>query len=259
MTRRERLERKAERRREWAEKAQVRSQAASNTAHAIASGIPFGQPILVGHHSERHHRRDIARMDSNMRKAVENDKLANHHSSAAAGIEHALDHSIFSDDDDAIQALEARIQEREQERARMVEINKLFRKKDAAGLTALGLNFEQLQEQVKTQHSWNQKPYAGYELSNLGGRITADRKRLEQLKKQKARKDRAEAAVNGVILDECGGGYCVVTFAEKPDLEILTALKANAFSWASGSWVGKLENLPGEVRGLLPVADVAAD
>jgi Domain of unknown function (DUF3560) len=33
--------------------------------------IPFGQPILVGHHSEKRHRKDLARMTANMDKSVE--------------------------------------------------------------------------------------------------------------------------------------------------------------------------------------------
>jgi methylase of polypeptide subunit release factors len=36
----------------------------------IANGIPLGQPILVGHHSERHARRDADRIESGMRRAV---------------------------------------------------------------------------------------------------------------------------------------------------------------------------------------------
>lgn len=39
-------------------------------ARAIGDHIPFGQPILVGHHSEGRHRRDLARIDSNMRAGV---------------------------------------------------------------------------------------------------------------------------------------------------------------------------------------------
>lgn len=39
---------------------------------SIAEGIPLGQPILVGHHSERHARRDAKRIESGMRRAVEN-------------------------------------------------------------------------------------------------------------------------------------------------------------------------------------------
>ena len=53
MTRRERLERKVEKREEWADKARVRSEASFAAASAISDRIPLGQPILVGHHSER--------------------------------------------------------------------------------------------------------------------------------------------------------------------------------------------------------------
>ena len=47
----ERFTRYSERRTEDAERAQ-------KAVSAIADGIPFGQPILVGHHSERRARRD---------------------------------------------------------------------------------------------------------------------------------------------------------------------------------------------------------
>lgn len=37
---------------------------------AIVEHIPFGQPILVGHHSERRARKDAERIDSGMRKSI---------------------------------------------------------------------------------------------------------------------------------------------------------------------------------------------
>jgi hypothetical protein len=37
---------------------------------AIADGIPLGQPILVGHHSERRARKDAERIENGMRRAV---------------------------------------------------------------------------------------------------------------------------------------------------------------------------------------------
>lgn len=47
-----------------------------DAANAIVAMIPMGQPILVGHHSERRHRRDLARHDRNMRKAIEHGENA---------------------------------------------------------------------------------------------------------------------------------------------------------------------------------------
>ena len=39
-----------------------------------ATGIPFGQPVLVGHHSERAHRKTIEKAKNAMRKSIEEDK-----------------------------------------------------------------------------------------------------------------------------------------------------------------------------------------
>jgi hypothetical protein len=56
---------------ERAEKESERYGARRDAANAIVAMIPPGQPILVGHHSERRHRRDLDRHDRNMRKAIE--------------------------------------------------------------------------------------------------------------------------------------------------------------------------------------------
>jgi len=56
----------------------------------ITNGIPLGQPILVGHHSERHATRDAKRIENGMRKAVQMWETAKYWKSRAAGaIRHA--------------------------------------------------------------------------------------------------------------------------------------------------------------------------
>ena len=62
---------KAEHASEQAAKHYEKSQEHEQKADAISSVIPFGQPILVGHHSEAHHRSDLAKIDSNIHKAIE--------------------------------------------------------------------------------------------------------------------------------------------------------------------------------------------
>ena len=57
---------------------------------AVADNIPFGQPILVGHHSERHARRDAERIESGMRRAVKLWETSQYWQDRAAGaIRHA--------------------------------------------------------------------------------------------------------------------------------------------------------------------------
>jgi len=43
---------------------------AHKAVETIAGGIPFGQPLLVGHHSEKHARRDAEKIENGMRRAV---------------------------------------------------------------------------------------------------------------------------------------------------------------------------------------------
>src|SRR4051794_4138295 len=61
VTRRERLERRAERLRGWADGRDAKADAAYEASRAATEHIPFGQPILIGHHSERGHRADLDR------------------------------------------------------------------------------------------------------------------------------------------------------------------------------------------------------
>lgn len=253
MSYRERMEAKLEKRIEWATKADARSDARFNTAHSIVANIPLGQPILVGHHSEKRHRRDLDRMASNMTKGVEESKLADHHRSAASGLEHALDRSIFSDDENATDALSGRIAENEAKRERMKLINKLYRKGDAAKLAEMGLNLESLRERLNHPDvmSWCRIPYPAYELSNLGGRITADKKRLVSVKNRQLRSELADKN-GGTFIENEPNGWCRVTFAEKPERSIIESLKAAEFWWSSGSWAGKRDKLPASVVALLP-------
>ena len=251
MTRRERLERKIERRREWAESAVSKASREYNTSQSLVANIPMGQPILVGHHSERRHRRTLDRSWDALGRSVLLTRKAEMHEAKADNLEVALGHTIFSDDDNAAEAIESRIAEREAQREKMKKINTMYRKGDAAGLAALGLDLEVLREKLKTAYSWCQQPHPAYELQNLGGRIQADKKRLEAIKMQAARKERAEAA-GGVVIVRGAQGYAQVTFAEKPDYSIIRELKAADFRWSGGSWFGTTAKLPACVDVLAP-------
>src|SRR3990167_6379587 len=132
VTYREQKEARVAKREEWAaarERDAAQHFKAADPSEA-ATGIPFGQPILVGHHSEGRHRRALARLDAHMSRACESTKMAERHLSVAAGISDQLDRSIYSDDHNATEALRERIAERETRRERMKQVNKLYRAKD---------------------------------------------------------------------------------------------------------------------------------
>lgn len=88
----DRAEDRAERFGEYAGNAAARSDAAYARVRQIGDGIPFGQPVLVGHHSERRHRRDLERMDNGMRTSIAEGRKADHYANRAAIAERYKDH-----------------------------------------------------------------------------------------------------------------------------------------------------------------------
>lgn len=266
MTRRERLERRAERRRDWAESRKRKAEAAFRGVEEIADRIPLRQPILVGHHSERKARKDQDRIHAGMRRGVEHNEMARRHEQRAAGLEAQLDRSVFSDDADAIDQLKARIAEREAARERGKRINAAWRKAGkpdpldpeawAAFAEKVGTEdtafaerglLHQRRADVPGLFSWA-KPY---DPKYDGANIRRDRERIEEIKLRQATAEKAEAA-GGVLITYHGadGGWCRVTFSEKPDHDILNALRTAGYSYGGGIWSGHSESLPPEVKAL---------
>jgi hypothetical protein len=75
----------------FADKNDERSRARYEASSAIADGIPLGQPILVGHHSERRHRRDLERIHGHMRASVEHANTAKDQRLRADGAQRRVD------------------------------------------------------------------------------------------------------------------------------------------------------------------------
>ena len=82
----ERAQRKADRRIAWAESREKKAETAGKIAESLGSVIPFGQPILVGHHSERGHRRLIERIQVASRNESEHFEMAEKHRQKANNI-----------------------------------------------------------------------------------------------------------------------------------------------------------------------------
>jgi Domain of unknown function (DUF3560) len=78
-----RAEARAEVYAERSERAETAAASAYQAAHAELDLIPPGQPILVGHHSERGHRAALERIDNRMRRSIEEDAKATHYQRAA--------------------------------------------------------------------------------------------------------------------------------------------------------------------------------
>ena len=74
---------RAERRREWAASANRKSTEYFNKSNKDSDFLSLGEPIKVGHHSEKRHRRIIDQANNNMGKCVEYSNKAEEHESKA--------------------------------------------------------------------------------------------------------------------------------------------------------------------------------
>ncbi|WP_331735442.1 DUF3560 domain-containing protein (plasmid) [Streptomyces goshikiensis] len=90
--REQRADDRAERFSYRADRAAGASKAALAEARRIGSAIPFGQPVLVGHHSEKRHRAALDRIDSNMRKGIDEGNRAEHWADRADAAAHYEQH-----------------------------------------------------------------------------------------------------------------------------------------------------------------------
>lgn len=172
-TYRERREARAEKLRGWSASNAAKADGAHASVEQITSMIPFGQPILVGHHSEKRHRRDIARIDSGMRASVELNRKAGEQASRADEIDRQAANAIYSDDPDAVERLTAKIAAMEGERERMKSANADFRK----------ANREALKGKTAYERSCA-VPFPSYSITNLGGSISRAKARLAQLQRE---------------------------------------------------------------------------
>ncbi len=81
----ERSEERADRFDEYSVKRAADAESAFAGVERITSGIPMGQPILVGHHSEKHARADQKRIENGMRRAIKMNDTSEYWTRRAAG------------------------------------------------------------------------------------------------------------------------------------------------------------------------------
>lgn len=251
MTKRERLEKKLEKREEWAEKAHERASEEFETASDLIKDLPAGQPILVGHHSEKAHRRLLERSGSHMDKGCEQYKLAKYHEDKAQWLARQLENTIFSDDPDAVERLQEKLDDRRKRQDGYKKINKIIRSKITPAeklkeIMLVGI----IGEQTATELIEKGCTLPAYMLTNNNSEIRRIHKRIEEITRRRAEHEEADQA-GGIVAHYFAYGMMTVTFAEKPDYEIIRALKDAGFYWTRGSWRGPSDSLPECVRSLL--------
>lgn len=222
----------------------VRTADAQRRSHDIGSRIPFGQPILVGHHSERGHRNAIEKMRRASANAYEASKYADSLDSRADSVERS--HAISASDSDAVEQYANKLRRLSHERDQMKKINAAWRKfersKDPTELHQLGFDdhkIETLTLKIATAYSWEKAPFVGWQITNLGATIRETQKKLAAAEARQATPETTIESDNGIRLEDCPPDNRVrLFFPCKPNETTRTNLKRNGFRWAPslGCW-----------------------
>ena len=203
-------------------------------------GIEFGQPILVGHHSEKRHRAAIRKQDEAMQKAMaENDKSDYYQSRAEAA---AGNNSISGDDPEAVNKYKEKLAKLEAAQEQMKSVNAYWRKqrtmKGYPGMSDKGA--EEIDEQMKTAYSWVQKsgPCESWRLSNNKAEIRRVKEKLESLEKLDSMATEIITFNGGEMRIRVDINRVQFIFDSKPSDEVRFQLKHNGFRWApsEGAW-----------------------
>lgn len=247
MTREEKRQRRVERYERLAEKAQQESNTAFEKSHKMSEIIPFGQPILVGHHSERRDRRYREKIDNTMRKSVQLDEKAEYYKSKAEAA--ANNTSIYLEDEDAVERLTEKLEGLKRSQEIMKAVNKIVRDKKKTreekieAIKANGLS-ERQAEEVMTPNCMGYIGFASFSLTNNNANIH----RVEdQLKRAIALRETetTEETINGVrVVRNTEENRLQLFFKGKPDEETRNKLKHNGFRWSpfNGCWQSYLNN-----------------
>lgn len=241
-----RLEARRERYLALAERARTASAASYDRVRRICEHIPFGQPILIGHHSERHARADQRRIENGMRASIEADNKASYYKQRAASVGTA---GISSDDPEALDKIAAKVARLEQTQAIMKAANAIIRKHKCQpsaipALVAAGLSETQAAK-LLTPDFCGCVGFPTYSLSNNNANIRRLKDRITQLERLEAQRAAVETAdaspveIGGVrIMENFDANRLQIFFPAIPSEEIRKQLKSYGFRWCrtEGAW-----------------------
>ena len=235
MNRKERQEARANRYRELAEKANKQSNEASKLSHSMVEHIPLGQPILVGHHSERAHRSLLDRSWNTLGKSVKLSEKAEYFEQKAAAAEN--NDAIYLGDDDAVERLEAKLANLEKKQETMKETNKIIRSKKLSEvekhdkLIELGYSENGVREAFTPNYMGN-IGFPSYSITNNGANIRRVKEQLEKAKRMKVTEDKEYKIGDVRIVENYQENRLQLFFPGKPDEDVRTQLKHNGFRWS---------------------------
>ena len=238
----DRKQARIDRYREKAEQARQESQQLSHESISMLEHIPPGQPILVGHHSERGHRKLLERSDRKMEQSIAASEKAAYYERKAEAAER--NNAIFSDDPEALAKLTAKMESLQMAQTRMKQINAYYRKHGTCrGFHGLSDDqAEKLDDRVQNGYSWEKTPYPAYALSNNNQEIRRLKERIKQLTEARELGYQGWEFEGGKVVANAENNRLQIFFDEIPSSELRQELKGRGFRWArsEGAWQRQL-------------------
>lgn len=227
--------------------ATANAEAAATHARAkqMADAIPFGQPILVGHHSEGKDRRYRAKIHNTFGKSFEAHEKAQHYARKAASVGTG---GISSDDPDAIPKLREELAGLEASQDAMKQTNAMLRKAKnpedkLAALLDAGFS-EARAKLILTPDCFGNIGFADFTMRNQGANIRRIKARIEELEKRSQQPTVEHTGKGYTCRQDADENRVMFVFDGKPDETTRDLLKRHAFKWSPtrGAWVRQTTN-----------------
>ena len=236
------LEARRERLLALADRMQGASDAAYRQARRMGDAIPFGQPILVGHYSEKRDRNYRARIWRTQDRCLELKRKADYFRGLAEGVGKG---GVSSDDPDAIDKLQEKVAKLEADQSRMKLANAAIRREkkngpveQLAALVRLGYP-EAIAGKLLQPDFCGRIGFPNYMLTNNNANIRRIKARIEELGRRPT--EDVEREVEGGIRyrEDVGENRVMLFFPGKPDEHVRRTLKGYGFKWSPtrGAWV----------------------
>ncbi len=205
-----------------------------------------GQPILVGHYSERSDRNRRERYDNMGIKGYQQTKEADRLEQRAAAAR--SNRAISSDDPEAVRKLQARIDEAERYQEQMKQVNAIIRSKPKneptpekiEKLTAMGISEATARASFEPDFC-GRIGFPAYALQNNNANIRRMKERIEELRTAPA--EATEEEHEGfTVVQNTDDNRIQLIFPGKPDEATRATLKRYGFRWApsQGAWQRQL-------------------
>ena len=153
---------------------------------------------------------------------------------------------ISSDDPNAIQKLQDKLEMCEKSQKYMKEVNAYYRKNGTCegfpGMEAA--RAARLDESVRQAYSWDKQPFPSYALTKNSAEIRRLKQRIEKLTVNQEVGFVGWTFDGGEVVANSEENRLQILFDEKPDEQKRSALKGNGFKWSpsQGAWQRQLND-----------------